>query len=653
MRFEILRKIIKKLSFYYLLIIFLAILFPLLHYPNIYGKDAFQVIWMGNALKDGALFSKNSWLIHPLSYFGYYPFSHRAIGVPLFLAFIMSVLNFISFGVFGIFESVLILNIFLILVIYKSARNLGNTLFEEEWSRFIFVATILFSQIVLDAVTMTVSTRIIIIIIMLNLLNLNLKLINNSIKKRKAILSMTLLILIGALTHRLWIATIITIIFSIITIIIRKSRNLKKISIFLVLPVSVIAFFLGLEIIGVISHDFLLRLDPNQIFGPYIDGNSLFGISLLLSWFYTWNIGLILIFFPFGVIIIFYQLTISVRDFKDRNNSIEKNQHLIQKYYLILFFVPFAFLLPATFYSILIFFPLLIIFSVYGIIYIKKFISMYSETLSWILLAILLFISIGYSFIKVEVSTKIDLSFVYVFSFISFILFLFIFLINKYKTLMFSKIAFNPIKMKKGIWILILTFSILIFSISTIETNRAGMYSNPYPWENTILTNEEIEIIEFFQNEEIDGLIFTTNGAIAGRISGVGFLPTFYGRSFIGKAIWYDLITSNEVIENTEFTFSFSDLLNLRFFSYLPEYATDYYETFPLEVLRITIIALNMTIESDRILLRSGFNVQYIISVKNSIDHVGNEWILIQSLYQSGIEPIFITTNLLVWKIPI
>jgi len=211
-----------------------------------------------------------------------------------------------------------------------------------------------------------------------------------------------------------------------------------------VLPVSVIAFFLGLEIIGVISHDFLLRLDPNQIFGPYIDGNSLFGISLLLSWFYTWNIGLILIFFPFGVIIIFYQLTISVRDFKDRNNSIEKNQHLIQKYYLILFFVPFAFLLPATFYSILIFFPLLIIFSVYGIIYIKDFISTYSETLSWLLLVVLLFISIIYTFIKVEVGTKIDLWYVFVFSFISLILFLFVLVINKYKNL--KKLYINSIK---------------------------------------------------------------------------------------------------------------------------------------------------------------------------------------------------------------
>ena len=500
---------------------------------------------------------------------------------------------------------------------------------------------------------MTVSTRVIIFITMLILINLNLKLINNSIKKRKAIILMVFLILISVLAHRLWIATIITIIFSIIMIFIRKSGNLKRISIFLIIPVSVVAFFLGLELFSALDYEFLTRLDPNQTFAPYIDENSLLGIGILLGWFYTWNTGLILIFFPIGVVIVFYKLAISVRHFKDRNSNIEKKQHLLQKYYLILFIIPFAFLLPATFYSIVIFFPLLIIFAIYGLIYIKKFISKYSETLSWILLVILLSISIAYSFLKVGVSANVNLWYVSVLTFLSFILFLFVLMINKFKTQKFSKISFNPHKMKKGIWILILTFSILIFSISTIETNRAGMYSNPYPWENTILTNEEIEIIEFFQNEEIEGLIFTNIGNIAGRISGYGLLPSFYGHSLAGEAIWYDIITSNEVIENTEFTFSFSDLFRLSFFTYWPEYATDYYETSPLEVLRRNIIALNMTIDRDRALLRSGFNVQYIISVNNNIDHFGNELILIQSLYQSSIDPIFITTNFLVWKIPI
>jgi hypothetical protein len=375
-------------------------------------------------------------------------------------------------------------------------------------------------------------------------------------------------------------------------------------------------------------------------------------MGILLSWFYVWNLGVISIFFPVGVIITLYELAKLLKHYDKKNAQLNYNRQFLQKYYLILFIIPFSFLLPYTFYSIVIFFPILIIFSVYGIIFIKKFVSTYSETLSWFLLAILLFISIGYSFIKVEVSTKIDLWFVYVLSFISLILFLFVFITKKYRTLNFSKISLDSLKMKKGIWILILTISILIFSITTIETNRAGLSSSPYPWQNRSLTDEEMKIIEFFQNEEIDGLIFTFDPYIELKISGVGFLPTFYGRSLIGKALWYDLLNPEEVIENTIFLpFSLSNLLKQRFFIYRPEYVSYYFETSPLELIRLQIIHLNMTFEGDRVLLLSGYNVQYIVSSKENLPHYSNEWLLIQSLFQSELEPVFSTQHLLVWKI--
>ncbi len=633
---------------YYFLLVIVVIIILFTHYPRIYGVDAYQVMWMANALRDGALFSDNTWLIHPTSYFGYYPFSHRAIGVPMFLAFLISLLNFFSFGIFGITEAILAFNIILIIIIYKSSRNLGNRLFEEEWSRFLFVAAILFSFDVINNITMTVSTRIIITIVMIVLLNLNLKVLTNSINVFKAIIFMFLLLMIGALSHRLWVGTFITIVIMIFTALIRKIRNLQKLIVFLILPLSIIAFFIGLEIL---NFGFLLRLDPNQTFSPFFDEKTLFGMGILLSWFYVWNLGVISIFFPVGVIITLYKIATLLKNYDEKNAQLNNNRQFLQKYYLILFIIPFSFLLPSTFYSIVIFFPILIIFSVSGIIYIKDFIATYSETLSCFLLVILLFISIVYSFIKIEVSTKIDLWFVYVFSFISFILFLFIFLINKYKILNFTKISLDPLKMKKGLWLLILTISMLIFSITTIETNRAGMCSSPYPWENLCLTEEEIEIIEYFQNEDIDGLIFTTNKDIANKLSGVGFLPTFHGRASIGIDLWYGLINPNEVLENTEFAFSFSNLLDQRFFRFWPKNAIYNYETSPLEVLSRKIIILNMTYQEDRALLRSEYNVQYIISIKEPLLEDGINWILIQSLQQSELEPVFSTQHLLVWKV--
>ncbi|GAI91662.1 unnamed protein product [marine sediment metagenome] len=146
-------------------------------------------------------------------------------------------------------------------------------------------------------------------------------------------------------------------------------------------------------------------------------------------------------------------------------------------------------------------------------------------------------------------------------------------------------------------------------------------------------------------------LIFTIDVYINLRLTGFGYLPTFHGRSSIGIDLWYDLINPNEVLENTEFSFSFSNLLDQRFFKFWPKYATYYYETSPSEVIKRKIIELNMTIEEDRNLLRYEYNVQFVISTNENALHESNEWRLIQTLFQSELEPVFSTQHLLVWKI--
>ena len=45
---------------YYFLLVIVVIIILFTHYPRIYGVDAFQVVWMANALDDNALFSENS-----------------------------------------------------------------------------------------------------------------------------------------------------------------------------------------------------------------------------------------------------------------------------------------------------------------------------------------------------------------------------------------------------------------------------------------------------------------------------------------------------------------------------------------------------------------------------------------------------------------
>ena len=633
-------KIFKSPRIYYFLLVLLVISFPIFTYPRIYGVDAFQVMWMANALREGVLFSENTWLISPFSYFGYYPFSHRAIGVPMFLAFLMSFLEFVSFGIFGITEAILAFDIILIIIIYKSSRNLGNRLFEEEWSRFVFVAAILLSPNVISDITMTVSTRIIITIVMIVLLNINLKVLNNdnkNINKFKTTIFIFLLLLVGALAHRLWLGTIITIIFMIYTVFIRKYKKLQRLTVFLILPLSIITFFIGLE---------FFSIDPVKIWSPFFDNSTLIGASLNLSIHYALQAGLFLIFFPVGVIITLYKLTILLKKPDDEKNAQinNKNQQFLRmNFYLLLFVVPFLFMAP-SFYAITIFLPIIIIFSVYGLIYIKNYIStINSKKFDWFFPMVVLFFSVGYSFLYVQLILRINLWYVFVLFPIALFIYLISFIIHKYNGKIKSKFSFiniNNHKFRQESEVLVLIFSIVIFSTTTVVGRWRTIDSSPYPWENRYFTEEEQDIINFFQDEVLFGLIYTNIPEIAERISGVGFLPIFNDRSSIGTALYYGFICPNEVYKHTVFSLSSISTLGFLMFN----------EPDPIRVRRNIIIRLNVSLEADLKILQSEYNIQYIISAVEPELSIGATWILIQSL-PTTFTPVFSTQHLLVWKL--
>ena len=127
---------------------------------------------------------------------------------------------------------------------------------------------------------------------------------------------------------------------------------------------------------------------------------------------------------------------------------------------------------------------------------------------------------------------------------------------------------------------------------------------------------------------------------IATRISGVGFLPVFSDKSFIGTALYYGFISLNEVYESTEF--SISGLSTLRFFTFN--------ELYPIRDFRNLIIRLNISIEGDLNVLRFEYKVQYIITGNVNVLSTGANWTLIQSL-PTALTPVFSTQHLLVWRI--
>ncbi len=221
-------------------------------------------------------------------------------------------------------------------------------------------------------------------------------------------------------------------------------------------------------------------------------------------------------------------------------------------------------------------------------------------------------------------------------------LYLINFIIQKYNGKIKSKISFiniNNYKFRQGSEILVLIFSIVIFSTTTVVGLRT-VDSSPYPWENRYLTEEEQEIIKFFQNEDIFGLIYTNVPEIANRISGVGFLPVFSDKSSIGTVLYYGFINPNQVHEHT--TFSLSGLSTFSFFTFN--------ESNPIRSFRNIIIRLNMSLEGDLNTLRSEYNVQYIITGNRTVLSTGASWTLIQSL-PLRFNPVYSTQHLLIWKL--
>ena len=102
--------------------------------------------------------------------------------------------------------------------------------------------------------------------------------------------------------------------------------------------------------------------------------------------------------------------------------------------------------------------------------------------------------------------------------------------------------CFDSAKLQKGFGIFVLIISVLIFTTTTVEGRLRSIDSSPYPWEKRYFTEEEIEIIDFFQKEEIYGLIFAVPGVlIAEKLAGVGFLPTFYNQTLDEKIhiLWF------------------------------------------------------------------------------------------------------------------
>ena len=197
---------IKKIdTLIYICILILAFSFPISLYPNIYGDDGMVLIWMAKAIKKGALFSStDTWLISPMSYLGFYPYSHYPVGIPILLAIIFWVFEILSLPLGA---AILFYDLFFLSLIFCQSISLSKIIFKEKSSQIIFTASILLSTNVLFDLMMTISGRIPITLIVLVLIKISLKYLTNSIKKSEFIFKYLFLTFLTIFIHKIWVGT--------------------------------------------------------------------------------------------------------------------------------------------------------------------------------------------------------------------------------------------------------------------------------------------------------------------------------------------------------------------------------------------------------------------------------------------------------------
>lgn len=622
-----------KENLYYLFVFTIGFIIQIINYPKIYGVDAFDLIWMAQAINEGALFSSNTWLIHPLSYLGYYPFSHRAIGVPLILALITLIIKPLSLG---ITEAIFIFNMILQILLFKSVHTMGKKLFKEEKYRLIFIISIFISPFVLRETIMTVSSRIFITLIMFTILNQIFDYINgNGHITKKNIFIIIASIISGIFLHRLWLVTLMPVgILIFIKILSKKKKYWYYFAIILIMAMG-LSFFIG--IYG-FTDKYLVRIE--SLLPSFMAVKSVDGRVLLITYYLGSGLGIISIFFPIGLIFI---LKTTFMEIKENFNSENKNpEHLvnIEKFvFLLVFMIPFLLLIKFITYSIVVFLPILVIISIYGLKYFEN--TLYYQIKHnnrYILLFLILFSGV-FSIVNFKHYPKLNYGLILL-SILPLLILSFFLITKKVKNKSMQLVKlFNNKAFLKEVKICIVISSILLFSLVSTDITIINRTDSPYPWENLYVTSEEEAVIDYFHNVEINGYIFITEKTIETRIGSIGDLPTFNGKISSGRILWHEFIEPEEVYNLTGFSSNSMSISKIFF-------VLNYQGANPSSYLENQIRELNMTQEEAQEIFVT-LNVEYVVSPKFLYQ---KRTYNLTSTLEICYTPVFETENLFVWK---
>ena len=614
---------LKKYSRYFFPIV-IGIISILIRIPRtsfIYGYDAFEVLWMGAAIKNGALVSSQTWLIHPLSYFGFYSFSQYPIGLPLLLSAFLS-MNF------SLSASIYIIDLILTIVCSIGAYKLADLLFKKEIYKNLFLIMFLLgNKDFFNYTYFSLHPRAIAIALSCWLVYYLLKFK----EKRKLLTSLKLLIVffVMVFSYRIaWLYLLYLIPFG-AYIIISSTRVKTFMERYLnnhIFNSSILFIALGMMVVGY----FITPGFDISLWSPISQTTGLFNQIATLILIYLSSFGVMLVLLPIGLYFTFF----SVKELE-----LEKRIFLL----ISIVFAALAWKIPV--YSVVLFSPIYTWISVLGF---KKSVELIrkrgrSNKFSFLLLSsILLGLAIIIHVVYISIVAKVYYTYFVVLGTIG--VCGLVYISRRYL-----------LKIKRVNWVTLFLSIIITGNVLLLQTSYEGqenyvsLLTAPFSldFSHNHITSDELLVIDYIKGEGIEGIILTDSTTLSRRIGGMGFLPTIpgYHSEF---PLYYGWVDENTARNNTWFDFSYF-IETFSFFYDGPSYEDD--------ILR-QIRNLNVTQPAVNALLIS-LEIQYIVAIKNIEDGTiypylfhpyGNtSYFFFQTL--NSLTPSFNTTFLAVWKI--
>ncbi|MCG3257719.1 MAG: hypothetical protein KAU62_16570 [Candidatus Heimdallarchaeota archaeon] len=613
----------KKYSKYFfpIVIVIISILIRIPKTPYIYGYDGFEVIWMAFAIKNGALVSSQTWLIHPLSYFGFYPFSQYPIGLSLLLSGLLS-LNF------SLPISICIIDFLLTIICTLGAYKLAGLIFKKEIYKNLFLIMIVIgNKDFFNYTNFSLHPRGVSIALSFWLIYYLLKFKNK--KKLFTSLKLLLVFVLMILSYRIaWLYLFYLIPFS--AYIALSSTKMKFFAEKYLNNQIVNAFFFLLTISMIVVGFIIIPSYDISLWSPISKDIGIFSQIATLGMIYLTSLGIMLVFLPVGLYFVF---------FSSKEIQLEKRVFLL----FAIIFAALVWKIPV--YSIVLFSPIYTWICILGIKKSVEFLRKkgHSNKFSFLLYSsIILSLTIIIHIIYISVVIKVKYTYFVVLGIIGVCVLFYI----------LRRFIFH---IKRMHWVSMLIFTLITSNVLLLQTtyegqeNYASLLTAPFSldFSQNHITKDELLVIDYIKGEGIEGIILTDSTTLSRRIGGVGFLPTIPGYH-TELPLYYGWVDANLVRNNTYFDFHYF----LETFSFL--YNDTSYEDYLLSQIR----DLNVSRTSTIVTLVS-LHIQYIVAIKNIEDNTiypylfhpyGNtSYYFFESL--NGLVPSFNTTFLAVWKI--